>query len=115
MREFSFELLDHARQALAWPFLVSRLQFRERLLERTALLHDLFEVIDHVCGFPLARVVIAARVVAGGRAFAESACSGNCRPNVASRAAVPGCDSPPQRGPRAGQNPGVLIAGKVRR
>src|SRR5215468_6004796 len=64
VREFGFELLDHARQAFARPFFVSRFELGERLLERTALLHDLFEVIDHLCGFP-SRVVVAARLVAG--------------------------------------------------
>src|ERR1051326_9621709 len=46
-RELGLELLDHARQRRAWPPPVIGFHFRERCFERTALLHDLVELIAH--------------------------------------------------------------------
>src|SRR5438552_15088082 len=73
-RELGLELLDHARQCRARPPPVIGLQFRERFFERTALLHDLVEVIDHgrACSrFPVRRGRCRRRpVVAGARASA---------------------------------------------
>src|SRR5207302_11136224 len=121
-RELGLELLDHARQCRARPPPVIGLQFRERFFERTALLYDLVEVIDH--GRACSRLPVRRRrcrrrpVVAGAGASA-----GSPAPTVLATIAAPTMlfksgsgDATARRiAVREDQKPGVFIGGRVRR
>src|SRR5438105_9667162 len=117
-RELGLELLDHARQCRARPPPVIGLQFRERFFERTALLHDLVEVIDHgrACSrFPVRRGRCRRRpVVAGARASAGWRAP-TLLGTIAARTVVfengfRRCDSPPHRRFATIRNRGPLSA-----
>src|SRR6185437_13029244 len=77
-RKLGLELLDHPGQRRAWPPPVIGFHFRERFFERTALLHDLVEVIDHgraCCKYPVRARGCRRPVIAGSPGFGWMACA----------------------------------------